>query len=491
MKNRTDELREISGKIAYADPLTSFFYQIIRDELPAGTVEKIVQQVIEEPADGCLFINGWLAQYARNLAETLLNAHNDGLKKELEQVFTDSTLKGAFDVAVPPNIKVPGLGDTSLQSEDIAQLEKEVIAACEQNGITSEAVSNFDEAKDMIETQKASGLMTEEEAATALKELAEVEAQGVPRTDSPEEVEKLVPAVTPELLDKWNKAAEEVGMNIVLGTAPFTPSMQNKDLVKDITDALHETNPCGPIDTYPDSPVEMDNKSDSGQELRANIELNDDLLKAIFSAKDGEEKYAAILHYRNLSNDEDKESILRVLEMVAEKKQVPSTTLQDFDFAGIDELVGTPEVKGDKQELDEKDVVFIEDPKTNPEIQKMLREKAEADRKSYEEYMAARQVFGPNGVELKDDVSDPTHATVLPASETVTVRKDVLMQMIDALAGPSKDIMTAIVPLKTEVLKGADEEDAKLLEAVLSAKNKEEYAAAIEQYRKQVVMIKE
>ena len=175
MKNRTDELREISGKIAYADPLTSFFYQLIRDELPAGTVEKIVQEVIEEPNDGCLFTNGWLAQYARNLAETLLNVRINGLKKELEQ---------AFDVAVPQNVKVPGTGDGWLQPEDIAKLEKEVIAACEQNGITPEAVSNFDEAKDMIETQKVKGLVTEEEAATALRELAEVEAQGVPRTDS-------------------------------------------------------------------------------------------------------------------------------------------------------------------------------------------------------------------------------------------------------------------------------------------------------------------
>jgi hypothetical protein len=62
------ELRLRSGEIDINDKLTSFLYTLIRDYLPAGDVEAIVRD--SQEAD-CYYTNGWLAQYAQDLASRL------------------------------------------------------------------------------------------------------------------------------------------------------------------------------------------------------------------------------------------------------------------------------------------------------------------------------------------------------------------------------------------------------------------------------------
>lgn len=64
-----EELREASGKVSFEGRITSFLYVLMRDHLPAGTLEEIVRD--SEKCDEFEYTNGWLAQYANNLAKRL------------------------------------------------------------------------------------------------------------------------------------------------------------------------------------------------------------------------------------------------------------------------------------------------------------------------------------------------------------------------------------------------------------------------------------
>ena len=65
-----EQLRLDSGKINYSDKLTMFLYLLMRDHLDTGTVETLVREV-QIATEGIEYTNGWLAQYANNLAERL------------------------------------------------------------------------------------------------------------------------------------------------------------------------------------------------------------------------------------------------------------------------------------------------------------------------------------------------------------------------------------------------------------------------------------
>lgn len=60
-------LFERSGQVTSTDPLVSFLYDLLRDELPAGAVERLVQ----EAAVPVTMTNGYLARYAEDLAARL------------------------------------------------------------------------------------------------------------------------------------------------------------------------------------------------------------------------------------------------------------------------------------------------------------------------------------------------------------------------------------------------------------------------------------
>ncbi len=64
-----DNLRESSGGVQINSKLVSFLYELMRDHLPAGTVEKIVRA--SEGESNVVYTNGWLAQYAEYLANRL------------------------------------------------------------------------------------------------------------------------------------------------------------------------------------------------------------------------------------------------------------------------------------------------------------------------------------------------------------------------------------------------------------------------------------
>lgn len=71
LKRRTNsEIRCASGEVKSESNLVAFLYMLLRDHLPAGTVEELVTEAVNEPM-GRQFTNGWLAQHAISLAEDL------------------------------------------------------------------------------------------------------------------------------------------------------------------------------------------------------------------------------------------------------------------------------------------------------------------------------------------------------------------------------------------------------------------------------------
>ena len=73
-ENKIKELRQASGIIKSEDPIVEFLYELMRDHLPVGVVESLVQATEEHRERGdmeCIFTNGWLASYAVNLSERL------------------------------------------------------------------------------------------------------------------------------------------------------------------------------------------------------------------------------------------------------------------------------------------------------------------------------------------------------------------------------------------------------------------------------------
>lgn len=65
-------MREKSGGIVDNRPLVTFLYKLMRDEVTPGRIEEILLEAgIDEPVTtphDVVFTNGWLAQYAQDLA---------------------------------------------------------------------------------------------------------------------------------------------------------------------------------------------------------------------------------------------------------------------------------------------------------------------------------------------------------------------------------------------------------------------------------------
>jgi hypothetical protein len=67
-----EALRRRSGAISMTgDPLTSFIYELLRDHITPGKTERIVQQVVIESGREVVYTNGFLALYAKDLADRL------------------------------------------------------------------------------------------------------------------------------------------------------------------------------------------------------------------------------------------------------------------------------------------------------------------------------------------------------------------------------------------------------------------------------------
>jgi len=182
-KSRIDELREASGKVIYTDPLTSFFYELIRDELPAGTVEKIVRNVAAEGNKEIVFTNGWLAQYAHNLAELILSAKAEKLEFALSKVFEEKGSEKTKEINKIANISKSLAELESFNVEELEELEKKVVNVYQQgNSVEHKTLAKeikqdpitFDKARSLIDQLRAEGKVSEEEIARMYIELDEI-----------------------------------------------------------------------------------------------------------------------------------------------------------------------------------------------------------------------------------------------------------------------------------------------------------------------------
>jgi hypothetical protein len=75
MTTQNEALRARSGSVDSPDPLVDFIYLLLRDHLPAGAVESIIQTHVfpEKRKDDCVseFCNGYIARYAQDIADRL------------------------------------------------------------------------------------------------------------------------------------------------------------------------------------------------------------------------------------------------------------------------------------------------------------------------------------------------------------------------------------------------------------------------------------
>lgn len=71
MTSKNDAVRARSGAVDSSDPLVTFLYILLRDHLPAGTVEAIVDHATPKKRTVSRFSNGWTAQHAIDIARRL------------------------------------------------------------------------------------------------------------------------------------------------------------------------------------------------------------------------------------------------------------------------------------------------------------------------------------------------------------------------------------------------------------------------------------
>lgn len=70
-ENHMEAIRERSGNVTIDCKLTSFLYTLIRDYVQPGDIENIMIRHISD--ESVVYSNGWLAKYARDVAERLLS----------------------------------------------------------------------------------------------------------------------------------------------------------------------------------------------------------------------------------------------------------------------------------------------------------------------------------------------------------------------------------------------------------------------------------
>jgi len=183
-KNRTKSLREESGMVVFSDPLTSFLYQLMRDEVPCGTVEKIVQDVISEGSEEgeeILYTNGYLAKYANNLAELIKNSGKVKLKNALDNIFITEEERIKKEVQKVQKTRV------------LKNLEEKInnmkAKAVDKDGIK---MVTIDDAKTMVNKLQETGGLSEAEAARINGELDDVR-EGVEerQREEAQEIEEL------------------------------------------------------------------------------------------------------------------------------------------------------------------------------------------------------------------------------------------------------------------------------------------------------------
>ena len=69
--NENNQLRQRSGAVDTDSDLVAFFYELMRDHLPPGTVEEIARNCNGFDEGNWQLTNGWLAEYAKDVVKRL------------------------------------------------------------------------------------------------------------------------------------------------------------------------------------------------------------------------------------------------------------------------------------------------------------------------------------------------------------------------------------------------------------------------------------
>lgn len=64
-----EAMRERSGTVRIDSKLVSFLYQLMRDHVPPGVVEEVLNDSVHH--SDIVYTNGWLAKYAEDIAKRL------------------------------------------------------------------------------------------------------------------------------------------------------------------------------------------------------------------------------------------------------------------------------------------------------------------------------------------------------------------------------------------------------------------------------------
>lgn len=70
---RNEQLRIDSGEVNSSDPLVAFLYLLIRDHIVSGDIESIMKEIENTTEDKYVFTNGFIASYAKNIKERLVD----------------------------------------------------------------------------------------------------------------------------------------------------------------------------------------------------------------------------------------------------------------------------------------------------------------------------------------------------------------------------------------------------------------------------------
>jgi hypothetical protein len=74
------------------DPLISLFYSLLRDHIQPSDLEALVREACDARGALTHFTNGWLADYAEDLALRLRQAHRGSVEKaSKEDVVAEAT----------------------------------------------------------------------------------------------------------------------------------------------------------------------------------------------------------------------------------------------------------------------------------------------------------------------------------------------------------------------------------------------------------------
>jgi len=206
MESRINKLREASGNVAFNDALTGFLYELMRDHMPAGKVEEMVHRAAHNP--DALFTNGWLAQYANNLAEELRNAQVKQLAEALENALASNQAEKKEPSDKRPSFKIQS--PIKKLKEDIQKEEQE-----------DEAEETNDYGLSSIDHLERTGQLDKAQADKIRKEIEEVrrqnqeEAQGIVHTSGGEAPTE-PPVVTTNESDMITFTVEDTGPNMTL-----------------------------------------------------------------------------------------------------------------------------------------------------------------------------------------------------------------------------------------------------------------------------------